>query len=318
MSRRISRRRRHAKAARPRSLRVLAALLGRAAGSAPGTEADAPAPWHITFRLPADTLALGGRPELRAGRAARPGRDGGSARWSTEVPTLDRIDPLRLYLGWEAWIDPAPRPRTTSAAPSCSTRTGWSWRSRRPGGASQAAPEWNLPPPADARLRRPPGRTCRAARAAALMRVPAERLDEMMDRVGELVIAEARLVGTCRPLRRPGADRGGRGHPAPDHGDARHDHVDPHDPHRRHHRPLPPAGPRPVRRVWASRMAFSGRGRGDRAGQDGDRAAGRPADAHHPQRRRSRSGRRRDAVAPAASREAGKIRLAPAIPGPRC
>lgn len=157
--------------------------------------------WRLRFRLPVDTLALGGRPEivldeLRSLGATRvravvgavppPEEIGGDAlhlAWEAELPADLPEEAIRdvflfhggAYLGLERSgrptpqadePPPAPRPTDDRAVPSSpvvQTATG------------PAAPPSGTP------------------RAPALMRVSAERLDDMMDRVGELVIAEARL-----------------------------------------------------------------------------------------------------------------------------
>ncbi|SER70812.1 two-component system, chemotaxis family, sensor kinase CheA [Tranquillimonas rosea] len=153
----------------------LAALMGTPA--APGAAPDA-GPWHATFRLPADTAALGGRPELVLEELRRLGARTIRAR-TGDVPPLDRLDPVCLYLGWEAEIDATATEDDIRGA-FLFHEDGLQLSLTPP-----AAPDATAPPP---RGPEPPQH-----RAPALMRVPAERLDEMMDRVGELVIAEARL-----------------------------------------------------------------------------------------------------------------------------
>lgn len=76
------------------------------------------------------------------------------------------------------------------------------------------------------------------------VRVPAERLDEMMDRVGELVIAQSRLdaAGVLQPRHRPARRR--RGDRAPGRRDARHDDGRAHGAGDPAVRPLPSPDPR--------------------------------------------------------------------------
>jgi two-component system chemotaxis sensor kinase CheA len=157
--------------------------------------------YKIRFRLPANAMSNGTNPlglldELRDLGECRIVVDRG------KIPPLDALVPTELHLGWE--IDlvseagreaiedvfifvmddmeldiaivapasaPADRPKPPVAAETADTI-----------GAARVAAA-NAPAAIDSKQ----------AKAAENVRVPAERLDELMDRVGELVIAQSRL-----------------------------------------------------------------------------------------------------------------------------
>jgi two-component system chemotaxis sensor kinase CheA len=160
--------------------------------------------WRVSFALPADTLSLGGRPELVLDEL----RDLGATRVQARVagvPPLDKLDPSALYLSWVVWL-----PSTVSEA---AIRDVFMFHDGLDLSIEPTGPEMNALPPGEmavtstgARLQdgsKAPGGTfpaeaevsirSSAVKSAAMMRVSADRLDEIMDRVGELVIAEARL-----------------------------------------------------------------------------------------------------------------------------
>lgn len=178
----------------------------------PGVPATAPAPAaapdhaRLTFGLRGPAFALGARPdiildELRALGATDITCD------TSAVPPLDQLDPGTCHLLWqmdlpgavtEAQIEevflfadadwslnrgqslPAPAPKTPAPQPAAPmAQTG-----QVPAPASRAAPE---APAAQA--------------GGATIRVPADRLDALMDSVGELVILEARLTELARESR---------------------------------------------------------------------------------------------------------------------
>ena len=137
--------------------------------------------------------------------------------------------------------------------------------------------------------------------------VQAERLDELMDRVGELVIAQARLTQIAAA-----STDGNRQDRSP-----RRSSASPSGlrdttmgvrmvPIGIAVRPLPPPGPRPVARSRQADRAHHHR-RGDRTRQDHDRAARRSAGPSHPQRHRPRHRGPRRAAPPPASRTSGRI-----------
>lgn len=145
---------------------------------------------QLRFFLPADTLTLGGRPELVLDELRAIGVTNIRALLD-DLPPLDALDPTRLYMGWAADV-PADVPEDDIRGAFLFHEDGLSLTLDPAPGVAPAPKTLVTPPTA------PPGDPAPAATPAqktgALMRVPAERLDDMMDRVGELVIAEARLV----------------------------------------------------------------------------------------------------------------------------
>jgi two-component system chemotaxis sensor kinase CheA len=185
--------------------RLLAALsqaLKSASGTAHPAAADQPKVWLIDFSLPPQAVVNGTNPALLLAELAELGPMEVVAD-TGPVPPLDALAPTECRLAW--------RVRLTSPLNS---------------NAVQAAVEdvflfllddmrLEIRPEAEAEIEAPPplaldtsegpaapvavqaeasGSDARAARLAETMRVPAERLDELMDRVGELVIAQSRLT----------------------------------------------------------------------------------------------------------------------------
>jgi len=175
-----------------------------AAKPAPVAEPAAPAAasrWRIRFHLPSDALLYGTNPVLLLGEIAELGPCEITAL-TDAVPTLDAIDLEDSYLGWQVdltHLDPTAAlddvflflkdgmdlsiEPLVDAAPTIAQ-------------LAAEADEVELHAVTEAvALREPEGeRTDRATvTTGTSLRVPAERLDELMDRVGELVIAQARL-----------------------------------------------------------------------------------------------------------------------------
>ncbi|MBW7921230.1 MAG: chemotaxis protein CheA [Rubellimicrobium sp.] len=183
--------------------RALLDALGQAvAGAGGGAAGDAGAPaatgWHLRFSLPADAMAKGTNPlallkELRALGDARVRAD------IAMIPPLEALDPLALHLAWEVDL--------TTTAPRAAVDDVFIFvmdtmelhveplPEQDPARPAQAAPP--APGPAttgDADIAAPADASAqRWSRPDENVRVPAARLDELMDRVGELVIAQSRL-----------------------------------------------------------------------------------------------------------------------------
>jgi len=168
------------------------------------------ATWRIVFSLAPDVLINGVRPlpmldELRALGAC-------SVRALTDaIPPLEGLDPTQCHLGWEVMLttdasqaaieevfmfvmddmsldiqDVTNEPAEGSAAVNPSPAEV------EP--SSDAAQDTGPDAPSvSAAGRETVGADVKAVRTDASVRVPAERLDELMDRVGELVIAQSRL-----------------------------------------------------------------------------------------------------------------------------
>ena len=191
----------------------------KAAAVPPPPPAEPPARWRIRFRLPGDALVYGTNPLLLLDEIAGLGPCTIIALTDT-IPPLDLIDPEVPYLGWQVDLDhDDPRaaiddvflflkdgmelsiePLTDAVGRRCSNAAG---RRNRPGARTRAerprlpAPVAAAPVAKASKASRPPrpdNAAPRRRRARPRMRVDAERLDELMDRVGELVIAQARLT----------------------------------------------------------------------------------------------------------------------------
>ncbi|MBA3041608.1 MAG: chemotaxis protein CheA [Alphaproteobacteria bacterium] len=185
---------------------------GAPAVASPAPETTAPvdqdggdrAGWTIRFRLPANAMANGTNPlglldELR---------DLGECRITVDkskLPQLYNLNPSDIHLGWtvelmtdadraaiedvfifvmdemELTIEPILRETTPAEIPAETVTAP----------AVEAATKATTPAVAPA----PQAAAAdhKQAKAAENVRVPAERLDELMDRVGELVIAQSRL-----------------------------------------------------------------------------------------------------------------------------
>ncbi|HVJ54438.1 MAG TPA: chemotaxis protein CheA [Aliidongia sp.] len=156
--------------------------------------------WRLRFRLAKDSMAMGTNPLLLLDELRELGQATVTAL-TDEIPSIEEIDPNCCYLAWDVKlttdrpqsaieevfmfviddmefdlqrIDATPVETTAIAAP----------------GTVQPVEEVAHAAPAGLQKRREPPS---AKTAAGSIRVPAERLDELMDRVGELVIAQARL-----------------------------------------------------------------------------------------------------------------------------
>jgi two-component system chemotaxis sensor kinase CheA len=178
-----------------------------APAAAKGAEVQDLQSWRIVFRLPNDALAFGTNPLLLLDEL----RELGACRITAltdRIPTLEEMEPTDSYLGWEVelttaggldkiedvfmfirdgmdlTIEPAelPAPVAVADAAPADAATG---RSVEPAAAQRS--DKTLPAKDN-----PPAAT--ADRGGSSLRVAAERLDELMDRVGELVIAQSRLT----------------------------------------------------------------------------------------------------------------------------
>ena len=168
--------------------------------------AAAPAPkaaegvrdWRIRFSLPANSMANGTNPlglldELRDLGECRIVAD------TSAIPALDALDPREIHLAWTATLKTG-KPRSdiedvfifvmdemqldiADVTPEAVAAPVIVAEAEKPVARAAASSE-PAPAAADAKQNK----------NAENVRVPAERLDEMMDRVGELVIAQSRLT----------------------------------------------------------------------------------------------------------------------------
>ncbi|WP_163880750.1 chemotaxis protein CheA [Rhizobium laguerreae] len=160
--------------------------------------------WRIRFSLPANSMANGTNPlglldELRDLGKCTVRAD------TSAIPPLDALAPTELHISWDVTLT-SEQDRSaiddvfifvlddmelsveeidgTAAAPAAVAAVS-------PAPAPTTVPEFR-PVEAVPAKREAPAAVSQA-KAAENVRVPAERLDELMDRVGELVIAQSRL-----------------------------------------------------------------------------------------------------------------------------
>lgn len=183
------------RAVEPGAAEALLAALERAAGAsadAPAADAPAAATWHIRFTLAPDVLVNGTRPlpmldELRALGSCE-------VRALTDaIPPLEALNPADCYLGWDLTLTTS-QPRAAIEDIFMFVKDDMNLLIEEVSAQLPAEAAKELVPAEAERETAPSsGPDTRAARAEASVRVPALRLDELMDRVGELVIAQSRL-----------------------------------------------------------------------------------------------------------------------------
>jgi two-component system, chemotaxis family, sensor kinase CheA len=177
---------------------LLLAALERVVGAGKGTNGAvlpantesgaALASWHLRFTLASDVLVNGTRPlpmldELRALGACR------IAAITDNIPPLNGLVPHECHLGWDVTLT-TDQPRSAIEDVFMFVMDDMTLQIdalAQPDPAEM--PEAALP---EAELV-VAGGDAKALRPDASVRVPALRLDELMDRVGELVIAQSRL-----------------------------------------------------------------------------------------------------------------------------
>lgn len=153
----------------------------------------------VRFWLPTDAIAFGTDPLLLLDEM----RDLGASRITAltdRLPALPDLDPACSYLGWDVEFD-AGIARADIDDVFMFVRDGMEL-CIEPLQAETAreTPVTDDPDPAPRRdlavntPRAPEPTATREQKTGASLRVPAERLDELMDRVGELVIAQSRLA----------------------------------------------------------------------------------------------------------------------------
>ncbi|ETD91464.1 chemotaxis protein CheA [Rhodobacter capsulatus] len=194
--------------------RILAALEGAVAGAPPAVVRLAR--WEVSFRPSKGALRCGMRPDLLLGEL----RDLGACRVRCDVsdlPVLENLDPTQSHLGWVVELttaqpraaiesvfvfadDADPRivaldqeetaaPAAPVAQPAAETPAAAAPTPAAPTSAPAAAPA--------------PARSAPRAQTMAgqdTVRVPSAKLDSILDQLGELVIAQARLNQTAARL----------------------------------------------------------------------------------------------------------------------
>ncbi len=167
------------------------------AGDPPATTAaaDARKTWRIRFRLPANAIANGANPlalldELRELGEAE------VAALTDAIPMLEDLEPTECHLAWEVVLT-TDQPRSAVDDVFIFLIDDMELNVEE---VASAAPITDVvddaedsPTEGDLRAEAPAAADPRSGKASETVRVPAERLDELMDRVGELVIAQSRL-----------------------------------------------------------------------------------------------------------------------------
>jgi two-component system chemotaxis sensor kinase CheA len=161
----------------------------RAAATDPSLVKAPTQTWRIKFRLAENALVLGANPLLLLDELRELGAC--EVEVTTEaVSPLEAIDPEVCYLGWEVVLT-TDRPRQAIDDVFIFIADGMELSietlAAAPADAGKAASAKVI----DIEKSRDTGGA--AAKTSTSVRVAAERLDELMDRVGELVIAQARL-----------------------------------------------------------------------------------------------------------------------------
>jgi two-component system chemotaxis sensor kinase CheA len=151
------------------------------AGAAADTESC-----QLTFRLPDDAIQNGASPGLLLDELRQHGATNISVLLD-RVPPLDQLDPEKLYLGWVATL-PMADPDTVLDSVFMFLRDDMEIVVAARHKVAPATVDVGTTP---ARADRQPPQT---ELAGDVIRVAAGRLDDLMDRIGELVIAQARLT----------------------------------------------------------------------------------------------------------------------------
>jgi len=174
-----------------------------------GEDAGGMREWRIRFSLPTNAMANGTNPlglldEMRDLGECTIVAD------TAKVPTLDILDPRDIHLHWLVTLK-TERPRSEIEDVFIFVMDEMELditeiAAERPVAAATAAPVEPAAPLTPVFTEREPAQAVndpKQNKTAENVRVPAERLDEMMDRVGELVIAQSRLTqlaGTAADL----------------------------------------------------------------------------------------------------------------------
>jgi len=190
--------------------------------AAPQTSAPAPSQpadvaagkrWRVRFWLPPDALVYGTNPLLLLDelRAIGPCE---IAALTGKVPALDGFNPELPYIGWQVDLT-AENPHGAIDDVFMFLRDGMDLSvtpldeaiaeaiaveappvedvATQPAPAAEATPAKSAAQAPRRAKAEPAAKTAAAEKAGSSMRVDAERLDQLMDRVGELVIAQSRL-----------------------------------------------------------------------------------------------------------------------------
>ncbi len=167
--------------------------MSMADGKAPAAAAPDPEQsWHITFRLVRDALVNGTRPlplldELRALGSCE------IVPLTASIPPLAELNPVDCHLAWDITLKTRhPRSAIEDVFIFVGDDSNLTIEPIDP--VSQATVNGRAQAPlAQTAANDGQPSTAKANLPGGALRVPAERLDELMNRVGELVIAQSRL-----------------------------------------------------------------------------------------------------------------------------
>ena len=182
----------------------LQAVLGEAPEPVPASLPARPsrgAGWRLSFRLPPDAMANGTNPVILLGELRALGECRIVAR-TDAIPPLAALVPTQCHIGWDVTLaTDAPRSAIEDVfifvmddmqleiEPLAGDDSAITARDvEAPPQPDQAPSTIPAPDPEPAAAKAP-----ERGAPSATVRVPAERLDELMERVGELVIAQSRL-----------------------------------------------------------------------------------------------------------------------------
>ena len=150
--------------------------------------------WRLRFRLPADAMANGTNPLMLLDELRDLG-DCAVRALTDRIPPLADLAPAENHVGWEVELR-GDVPMSAIEDVFIFVMDDMELACEPLEVGPDEAPA-DVPTPATATAQAeaasPPARAAAAAKADESVRVPAERLDELMDRVGELVIAQSRL-----------------------------------------------------------------------------------------------------------------------------
>ncbi|MEG3175620.1 chemotaxis protein CheA [Sphingomonas sp. RB3P16] len=180
----------------------LQAAIDEGAGAAVAAVVPADAGWRIAFRLPVDAMANGTNPLILLDELRALGECRITAR-TDAIPPLTELVPTECHIGWDVELRGAVSrgdiedvfifvmdDMVLSIEPLALADAAESVAD--PSSPSDPGPSATLP---EVRAAEPaaPVAARSVTPAGESVRVPAERLDELMDRVGELVIVQSRL-----------------------------------------------------------------------------------------------------------------------------
>lgn len=184
--------------------RILAALEGAVAGAPPAVVRLAR--WEVSFRPSKGALRCGMRPDLLLAEL----RELGDCRVRCDVsdlPVLENLDPAQSHLGWVVELTTAqPRAAIESVfvfADDADPRIVALDQDEPPVAAAPVEMPSAETPATAASAPAAPARSAPRAQTMAgqdTVRVPSAKLDSILDQLGELVIAQARLNQTAARL----------------------------------------------------------------------------------------------------------------------